>query len=78
MMYTLSLDKKFAPFLVADTWLEKKTKTTPYRGFSDDDENITEANRLTKEQKVNLLKLLLGQIANYCPTTSDGLLQTAP
>lgn len=76
-MYTLSLDKNFAPFFVANTWWEKKTKTTPYRGFSDDDENIPEANRLTKEQKVNLLKLLLGQIANYCPTTSDGLLQTA-
>lgn len=67
-MYTLSLDKNFAPF--ADTWWEKKTKTTPYRGFSDDDENIPEANRLTKEQKVNILELLLGQIANYCPTIS--------
>lgn len=70
LIYTLSLDKKFAPFLVADTWWEKKTNTTPYRGFSDDDENIPEANRLTKEQKVNMLELLLGQIANYCQTIS--------
>lgn len=70
LIYTLSLDKNFAPFLVADTWWEKKTKTTPYRGFSDDDENIPERNRLTKEQKVNMLELLLGQIANYCPTIS--------
>lgn len=68
LIYTLSLDKNVAPFLVADTWWEKKTKTTPYRGFSDDDEHIPEANRLTKEQKVNILQLLLGQIANYCPT----------
>lgn len=70
LMYTLSLDKNFAPFLVADTWWEKKTKTTPYRGFSDDDENIPEANRITKEQKVNILELLLGQTANYCPAIS--------
>lgn len=69
-MYTLSLDKNFAPFLVADTWWEKKTKTTPYRGFTDDDENIPEANWFTKEQKVNILELILGQIANYCPTIS--------
>lgn len=63
-MYTLSLDKNFAPFLVADTWWEKKTKTTPYRGFSDD-ENIPEANRLTKEQKVNVLELLPNHLSQY-------------
>lgn len=70
LIYTLSLDKNIAPFLVADTWWAKKRKTTPYRGFSDDDENIPEANRLTKEQKVNMLELLLGQFANYCQTIS--------
>lgn len=70
LMYTLSLYKNFAPFLVADTWWETKTKTTPYRGCLDADENIPEANRLTKKQTVNILELLLGQIANYCPTIS--------
>lgn len=62
--------QKFCPISCRRYPVGKKTKTTPYRGFSDDDENIPEANRLAKEQKVNILELLLGQIANYCPTIS--------
>ena len=45
----------------------KKTKAEPLRGFTDDGEDVTEANRLTAQQKVNFLELMLGQIANYCP-----------
>ena len=45
----------------------KKTKAEPLRGFTDDGEDVTEANRQTAQQKVNFLELMLGQIANYCP-----------
>lgn len=70
LLYTLSLDKNFAPFLITGTWWEKKTKNTPFRGFADDDESIPEGSRLTRMQKVNMLELMLGQIANYCPVIS--------
>ena len=57
----------------------KKTKAEPLRGFTDDGEDVTEANRLTAQQKVNFLELMLGQIPNYCPiiarNTSDSILQ---
>ena len=45
----------------------KKTKAEPLRGFTDDGEDVTEANHLTAQQKVNFLELMLGQIVNYCP-----------
>ena len=67
LVYTLSLDHNFAPFLVEGfTWV-KKTATVPLRGFTDDDETVPEASRRTAAQTVNLLELMLGQIANYCP-----------
>ena len=70
LVYTLSLDQNFAPFLVEGfTWL-KKTAAAPLRGFADDDETVPEASRKTAAQKVNLLELMLGQIANYCPIIS--------
>ena len=47
--------------------VEKKKKATPFRGFTDDDESIPQASRLSREQKVNMLQLMLGQIANYLP-----------
>ena len=70
LIYTLSLDKNFAPFLVSGTKWEKKTKTTTHRGFANDGEEVIEANRKTREQKVSMLELMLGQIANYCPIIS--------
>lgn len=43
LLYTLSLDSNFAPFLVDGfTWL-KKTATVPLRGFTDDVDNVPEA-----------------------------------
>ena len=67
LTYTLSLDKNFAPFLVEGaTWL-KKTRQAPFRGFVNDTEDVPEASRKTRQQKVTLLELMLGQIANYCP-----------
>lgn len=70
LLYTLSLDKNFAPFLITGTWWEKKTKNTPFRGFADDDESIPEGSRLTRTQKVNMLERMLSQIANYCSVIS--------
>ena len=65
LVYTLSLDHNFAPFLVEGfTWV-KKTATVPLHGFTDDDETVPEASRRTAAQKVNLLELMLGQIAQY-------------
>ena len=67
LLYTLSLDSNFAPFLAEGFMWGKKTKADLLRGFTDDGEDVTEANRLTAQQKVNFLELMLGQIANYCP-----------
>ncbi|CAC5394088.1 unnamed protein product [Mytilus coruscus] len=63
-------NKNFAPFLVSGTKWEKKTKTTTHRGFENDGEEVPEGNRKKREQKVSMLELRLGQIANYCPIIS--------
>jgi hypothetical protein len=65
-------------FLIIDSILNwrggsggiKNKKTSPYRNFVDDDVDVPKANRLTKAQKSNMLDLMLGQIANYCPIIS--------
>ncbi len=65
--YTLSLDKNFAPFLSADsTWL-KRSNANPTRGLVNDTHPIPVNDRLTAEQKVTHLELMLGQVANYAP-----------
>ena len=71
LTYTLSLDSNFAPFLTSGaSWL-KSSKTTPLRGFTDDGDEINPADRRkTAQQKVSLLELMLGQVANYCPVVS--------
>ncbi len=62
LLFTLSLDDNYKPYLKADaTWL-KKTKANPKRGFTDD-----VGGGKTADQKVYLLELMLGQIANYSP-----------
>ena len=69
LLFTLSLDPINAQFLKENaTWL-KKTKGNPKRGFTDDGagSGIAEAKRLTADQKVGALELMLGQIANYAP-----------
>lgn len=70
LVYILSLDPHFAQFLVEGTQWEKKSKVQPYRGFTDDGEDIPENHRYTRQQKVNMLDLMLGQIANFCPVIS--------
>ncbi|XP_078384150.1 LOW QUALITY PROTEIN: uncharacterized protein LOC144666624 [Oculina patagonica] len=70
LLYTLSLDSNFASFLAeGSSWL-KKTRASPLRGFTNDGEPVPAAQRRTAIQKVNMLELMLGQIANYCPIIS--------
>ena len=70
LVYTLSLDANFAPFLVEGALWKKKLKTEPLRGFANDGDDVAQAQRRTAQQKVNMLELMLGQIANYCPIIS--------
>lgn len=67
LLYTLSLDNNFAPFLADGSTWQKKTRAQLLRGFQDDGEAIPAARRRTAQQKADLLELMLGQIANYCP-----------
>ena len=70
LVYTLSLDAQFALFpLDGATWL-KKTKNSLLRGFTDDGPSVPEASRRTAQQKLSMLELMLGQIANCCPVIS--------
>ena len=57
LMYTLNLDRNFAPFLITGKSWEKKGRNNPLRG-------------LATEQEVVNLELMLGQIANFCSVIS--------
>ena len=74
LIYTLSLDNNFAQFLAEGVTWQKKTRTQPLRGFEDDGDDVPAPRRLTAQQKVNFLELMLGQIANYCPIISRNTL----
>ena len=74
LLYTLSLDASFAPFLATGfTWF-KYAKDSPNRGFTADADPVPEAARKTAAQKAALLELLLGQIANYCPVIARNVI----
>ena len=74
LLYTLSLESNFAPFLSDNfAWL-KKTKAQPLRGLESDGKTVPISRHLTARQKANFLKLMLGQIANYCPIISQSTL----
>ena len=67
LIYILSLDDNFAPFLLStSTWLKKST-TSPTRELENDPNTVAEDKRKTAQQKVVQLELMLGQIANYYP-----------
>ena len=57
LIYVLSLDKNFVPFLDA-TW-EKQTAANPRRGLTNDGSAVPEAQRLTAAQKNAHLDLSL-------------------
>ena len=67
LLYTLSLDPIFLRYLEDGATWGKKTRANPHRNFVDDDQNVPEARRKTRAQKVRTLELMLGQIANYTP-----------
>ena len=68
LIYVLSLDKNFVPFLDA-TW-QKQTAANPRRGLTNYGTSVPEAQQLSAAQKNANLDLLLGQIANFCPVIS--------
>ena len=70
LLYTLSLDPNFLPYLEEGATWGKKTRANPHRNFVDDGDDVPEANRKTRAQKVRTLELMLGQIANYTPIIS--------
>ena len=70
LIYILSLDEKFSPFLQEDMSWMKRTTLTPLRGFTNDGDDIRPAHRLTAGKKVQRLEFTLGQIANFCTIIS--------
>ena len=67
LLYILSLDNNFTPFLADGFSWDKKTAANPTRGLVDDTQPIPEAQRKSAVQKTATLELMLGQIANFCP-----------
>ncbi|XP_019645788.1 PREDICTED: uncharacterized protein LOC109486400 [Branchiostoma belcheri] len=68
LVYVLSLDTKFAPFLTDGfTWQKKGVEN---RGLANDADPVPENARRTAAQKAASLDLMLGQIANFCPIIS--------
>ncbi len=65
LLYTLTLDEKFTDFLNEGEEWGKKTKSNPTRGFTDDGSIVPK--KKTAKQKVIILEMMLGQIANFCP-----------
>lgn len=61
-------------FLMDGTKWAKKSKADPLRGFEHDGEPSPIGRRRTAQQKVSMLELILGQIANYCPAISRSTL----
>ena len=65
LLYILTLDDKFIPFL-STSW-SKKTAQSPTHGLTSDGDTVPEGSRPTAAQKNLNLELMLGQIANFCP-----------
>lgn len=57
-------------------WL-KKTAIQPFRGFTNDSNDVPEASRRIAAQKVSHLDLMLGQIDNYCLIISRNTVQSS-
>ena len=65
LVYSLSLEPLFAPYIQHAARWEKRGRNNPTRGFRNDGHGAD--NPLTAAQKVNNLELMLGQIASYAP-----------
>ena len=66
LIYILSLDINFMPFLSDIATWQKKTAANPTRGLADDVAPIPADQRKSATLKNTHLDLMLGQIANYC------------
>ena len=69
-MFNLSLCPNFARFLGDDVTWQKTRSGTAHRGFTNDGAPIEQADRLSAQQKVNYVNIMLEQIACYCPVIS--------
>ena len=67
LLYILSLDLNFKPFLEPGVTWTKKTSANPTRGLTSDGYDIPKRQRRTANEKAADLHLMLGQIANFCP-----------
>jgi len=75
LIYSLSLDRNFAPFLVNGvTWQKASVEN---RGLQADGEAVPEASRRTAAQKAASLEMMLGQIAIWCPVISKNTIVKA-
>ena len=72
LIYTLSLDKNFSPYVKESVTWGAKSTASPHRGFTDDTADVipNEADRKTKEDKCTTVDLMLGQIANFATVIS--------
>ena len=70
LLYILTLDSNFSEYLAEDFAWVKKSAANPTRGLVGDGDAVPAATRKTAAQKLAQLKLMLGQIANYCPVIS--------
>ena len=72
MTYSLLQDYIYAPLLEASR--EKKSRIHPHRGFINDGEKIPEAHWRTSTHTYtytqNIIEMMPGQVANYCPGIS--------
>ena len=67
LLYILSLDLNFKPFLEPGVTWTKKTSANPTRGLTSDGNDIPKQQRRTANEKAADLHLMLGKIANFCP-----------
>ena len=71
MVYILTLNDNFAPFLLPTATWGKASTVNPNRGFTDDEgHDANPPTGLKKEEKVRRLELFLGQIANWATVIS--------
>ncbi len=77
LVYCLSLDANFSPFLAENcVWLKKST-ANPLRGFTNDPNTVPEANRRTAIQKDAHCDMMLRLISNYCPVLTPNTIVKA-
>ena len=67
--YNLRQDPLFRSFNAKIKTWNKKAASDPYRGLVDDAATVTEG-RKTAAEKLEILELMLDQIANWCPVIS--------